>query len=823
MITTAAREIVTDDFSAARKVIMRSRLLLLVPLVAALLATFTVAPTAAQAAGTSYVWVGKTLDTNADGHSWTDGRNWFPTGVPGNGDSVSIADVPSSCTSVQGTPAGLSLVDFSLAAGSGCSVSITGGSITVTGSFSWNGGKLDTAVTIAAGATGTISGSSGRENELARDLDVAGSLQLTGLTGAGDLQIDNLDADRAVNTLTIEPGATLNSNSDNLITYSTCCTDPARLVNNGTLQVGGGTLTVDGVAIDQDNLLAVSGGNRLVSTIAPLTMGDGAEYTGSGGWSIHDQGAQAAVAAGTQTLGAGFDIDLGGLDSTGSATLGGTATFTGAGTLNWTGGTIEGNLTFARGFTVEIAGTHDGNGARKLDGTDYSSGDVAAKVTNHGTVTVGNGAGFDTADRARFVNAANGILTLQPGTQITAGSCCTSPDRIVNQGTVRVPAGASKKPVVITNAAYSSPGGTTSIAAGRALQLVGGATGQFTGATITGGGTLGLGAPSADAGTTTIGPKTTVVLQKPYGTIDGTARFAGAGRLLWTGGSISGNVTLAPEGGVTIRGADGKTLANVGGGYTPSKLTIPARTTFSAGTAKKPNPVDLGSSTLTLAGPSTIGNHVQFYAGKLINTGRLVLNPGRRGEIDHNGSGTFLNRGSATLRSGTFSLYGNYVQAAGTTTLATGSRLARTSTSYPITVAGGTLAGTGRVAASLVDRRGTIRPGGAGVGVLRVSGAFTQGRAGTLAIDHGTTRSDALLAGGAASLNGQLVSRNVGRFHPRLGAQRLVLGAQAISGHFRCAISSGTGAAGKRAGHWAASGSGRRITVVWRKGAQTHC
>ena len=797
---------------------MRSRLLFLVPLVAALLAGFVIAPTAAQAAGKSYLWVGNSVPNGGDNASWGDPLNWQPNGVPGNGDSVSIAapDSLHCATHVVGAP-DVTLANFTMYTDPAvaCSVSLSGTGLHVTGMLFWDGGQLDIPTTIASGASGTISGSYQELNHLTQDLTVAGTLLLSNASGDGGLKID--DPLR----LTVKPGATLHASGTNLITYSACCVNPARVVNNGTLQVTGGNLTVEAVEVDQNGVLSTSGGNRLVSTIAPDTMGDGASYTGNGGWTIQDTAT--LVASGTQTVGKDFDVEFGGLHVNSGSRFGGTATFTGSGTLNWTGGTIEGNYTFAHGFSVDVAGAHTDNGARLLWGSDGLSGGKRASVVNHGTFTVTNGAGFSTQYSARFVNAANGAVVFAPGTEISSYGCCTDPDRITNQGTLTVPVGANTKPVVITNVAYWSPGGTTNIAAGRSLQLLGGATGKFQGATVTGGGTLGLGEPSADAGTTTIGPKTTVVLQKPYGTVDGTARFAGPGSFVWTGGSISGDVTLATKGGVTVRGANGKTLANVGGGYTTSKLTIPVRTTIAAGTAKKPNPVDLGSSTLTLAGPSTIGNHVQFYAGKLINTGKLVLNPGKRGEIDHNGSGTFINRGSTTLRSGTFSLYGNYVQAAGTTTLAAGSRLARQYSSYPITVTGGTLAGAGRIDAALVNKHGTIRPGGAGVGQLRVSGTFTQGRAGTLAIDHTAKRSDAIVAAGTASLNGHLVSHNVGRFHPRIGMTRKVVGAPSVSGNFRCTTSSGSAASGRRAGHWAPARARHGINVVWRKGAQTRC
>src|SRR3954452_10189957 len=52
-------------------------------------------PVAAHASGTTYTWVGNTQLAGADNHSWTDGRNWSPEGVPGDGDSV-VIEQPSN-------------------------------------------------------------------------------------------------------------------------------------------------------------------------------------------------------------------------------------------------------------------------------------------------------------------------------------------------------------------------------------------------------------------------------------------------------------------------------------------------------------------------------------------------------------------------------------------------------------------------------------------------------------------------------------------------------------------------------------------------------
>src|SRR4051794_34305288 len=169
------------------------------------------APVPAQAE-TTYTWIGNSQDASADDHSWTDQRNWDPTGVPTDGDSVVITqpgDAPCFAH-VDNVPT-VSLTNFTLAEDPAhCTTSVEGGAITVDGLFQWSGGQLKTPTTVAATGAASISGGQ-RLNSLSADLDVFGTVGLLGVKGTGALRID------AGKTLHIEPGATLVSTGPNEI------------------------------------------------------------------------------------------------------------------------------------------------------------------------------------------------------------------------------------------------------------------------------------------------------------------------------------------------------------------------------------------------------------------------------------------------------------------------------------------------------------------------------------------------------------------------------------------------------------------------------
>jgi hypothetical protein len=777
-------------------------------------ATPAVASSGLAGSGVSYTWIGSSGGSGGDNHSWGDQNNWSPAGVPGDGDAVTIAPPDAThCTAhVDGVPAvtlsGLSLTQPPAL----CGTSITGGQLTVTGSFTWNGGTLDTPTTLAAGSVGTISGSNSRLNVLSQNLDVAGFLTLSGVTGSG---ASNTGALRIVNpyVLHVLGGGTLASSGANDITFLSCCVNPAKIVNDGTISVSSGDLTVDAVQLDQHGALSASGGGRLVTSSAPITAASGASYSGSGGWLI-ENGAKAAF-TGTQTVGSGFHVELGGLAVNAGAELGGTATFTGAGALDWTGGTIEGNLTIAHGFTVRASGAHTDNGKRVLSGQDGLSGFAPSTFTNHGTMTFDQGAGVLTASAAKLVNASDGVLSLAPGTRFDTLSCCLYPSTVANHGTLIVPTGTTTNPAVLSGVAYQSDA-TTSIASGRELQVQS-APSSLTSATVGAGGTLTIAAPTAVSGTITVGTGTRLKLAVG-GSLNGTATVAGSGSLPWVGGSLSGSLTVTATGGVPISGPDHKAIQNVGGGSTPSTVTIKSKVSIAAGTSAQLDYLDLGYSVLRLAGSTTVQNYSEIYGGTLINTGSLVINPGATGLV--NRAGPVTNRGTVTVSSGTFQVGDNYHQSSGVTNLAGGAKLTNLYTSRTITIDGGVLEGTGTVNEGVLNNAGSVKPAGTGIGTLRIAGTYTQGAKATLSIDLGAKSRDRLSVGGAVIVKGRLTAHNVGTYHPALGVKYTVLTGTSLGYGITCAVTSGTGSA---SGHWAVSHTSTAVLLTWRSGAHRTC
>jgi hypothetical protein len=647
---------------------------------------------------------------------------------------------------------------------------------------------------------------------LSQNFDVSGTLTLSGVSGTG---ASNTGALRIVNpyVLHVHSGGTLASSGANDITFLACCVNPAKIVNDGTLSVSSGDLTVNAVELDQNGTLAASSGGRLVTDGGPVKAGAGASYSGSGGWLMRN--GVAGVFTGTQTVGSGFHLELGGLTVNSGAQLGGTATFTGGGTFDWTGGTIEGNFTIAHGFTVHASGAHTDNGKRVLSGQDGLSGSVAATFTNHGTMTFDQGAGVLTMAAAKLVNASDGTLSLAPGTQFTTLSCCLNPSAVVNHGTLTVPTGTSSSAALLDGVAYQSDA-LTSVAAGRELR-VHLAPSSLTSASVSAGGTLTIAAPTSVSGTITVGSNTALRLVAG-GSLDGTATIGGTGTLPWTGGALSGNVTVTASGGVPISGADHKVIANVGGGATRSSVTIKSHVSIASGTSTVPDYVDLGASTLTLTSSTTVGNHVVLYGGTLVNTGSLTVKPGSTGLV--NRAGPVTNRGTVTVSSGTFQVGDSYHQTAGTTNLASGAKLTNLYTSRSITIDGGVLSGTGRVDEGVVNNAGTVKPAGSGTGTLHITGTYTQGAKATLALDLAAKTRDRLAVGGAVTLKGKLTAHNVGSYRPARGVKYTMLTAASVVYGLTCAITSGTGSA---SGHWAVSHTATGVALTWKAGAHTRC
>jgi hypothetical protein len=87
-----------------------------------------------------------------------------------------------------------------------------------------------------------------------------------------------------------------------------------------------------------------------------------------------------------------------------------------------------------------------------------------------------------------------------------------------------------------------------------------------------------------------------------------------------------------------------------------------------------------------------------------------------------------------------------------------------------MTFTGGELSGAGTITGSVTNSGGTVRPAGAGLGVLTITGSYIQGADGTLAVEiHGTTpgtQHDQLVVFGTATLGGTLTGTLGGGYTP---------------------------------------------------------
>ena len=312
---------------------------------------------------------------------------------------------------------------------------------------------------------------------------------------------------------------------------------------------------------------------------------------------------------------------------------------------------------------------------------------------------------------------------------------------------------------------------------------------------MSGGGKLAVADPTTVSGPITVGTDTKLGLQ-PSGSMDGTATIGGAGSLPWTGGTFSGNVTVTAGGGVAVSGPNTKALANVGGGSAPSRLTLKSPTTIAAGTSAHHDLVDLGSSKLTLESRTSAGNNVDLSHGKLVNMGSLTVHPG------------------------TVQVTGDLSQTAGLTNVLAGADLNLQTTSRAILLGGGVLEGAGTIGGGVTNTGGTVKPAGTKTGTLHLSGAYTQGTKGTLALDLAASSRDLLAVGGAASLRGRLAAHDVGSYTPAIGTRVRSLTSTSLTDALGCATTSGSGA---NSGHWAPSHDTASLYLTWRAGAHTVC
>ncbi len=404
--------------------------------------------------------LGSSSDTwtaGGDGHTWTDGSNWS-AGVPQDGDSVTIAPTKTqSSPDVTDLPSDTSLQDLTLT-----DSSLSGGSLTVTGSFSWSESTskqnvLDAPLTVTGSASISGPGKKITFDHLTfeGDTDVSGSgLFETEFSGAA---ITNSGR------FTIEPGAAVQADA--------CCVTPNEFINTGTVATpssAGGTATLGWMDFNDQGSIQIGQGSELLVTVGPMEFSPGAGIGGRGTLTF-DQGAAVKLANGV-SIATGTTVRL-----TGNALLNGSGGFTGKGTFWWTGGSIMGNLEVAKTVATSVSGT----AFKQLD----APASKEINLTLDGPTTVSDTGPID-IHGGSITNS--GTFTMRPGTAVQAGACCVSPDHFTNKGTLVIAAG--KRSAAFRYLAFVNQG-TVRITSGKmAINVLG--YDQPAGSTILAGGSL---------------------------------------------------------------------------------------------------------------------------------------------------------------------------------------------------------------------------------------------------------------------------------------------------------------------------------------------
>jgi hypothetical protein len=434
-----------------------------------------------------------------------------------------------------------------------------------------------------------------------------------------------------------------------------------------------------------------------------------------------------------------------------------------------------------------------------------------ANSTNAGTINFTTGpAWIDHADNAGGGDPAEGLtntgtINIQSG---GAAGLRMIQGNLTNQGTINVDhpdasvqrVGIGGEPSTVAHVNQ----GTIDISPGNALRVL--HSGPFThgqGSVINGGGTMNFSSGEMDvSGNAQIAAGTDVNFAG-HSTLDGTAGAAATGNIDFVVDTINQFIQGTIPAGITV---------DIDGTF----VSTPPGNVTNAGTIRinGQNAVlhkahdDIANPTTDLINTGTIeftdsGTGLRFMMGEFLNQGTILVNHpeasfqsvgagGHPGTVNLQNAGSIVIGGGEALR---VCCGGVFTQTAGTTTVQAGG----TFNAATATFAGGRVEGTGTFAGALVNTGATVAPG-ASPGVLTVNGNYTQGAAGTLAVEvqgaAAGTGHDQLVVGGTATLGGTLTVATSG-FTPSTGQTFKVLDAPAppasptVSGSFATVQESG--------------------------------
>jgi len=601
------------------------------------------------------------------------------------------------------------------------------------------------AATVAASGTWNISSSTLPSMTIANQ----GTLNfVTGSTLTGTIANDGA---LNVNGGTVTVQATVTNNGTMSVNGGTL--SAGALVNNGTFAVNAGALAGSN-PVANNGIFTVSGG----ATASIGTFSATASSTTSASGSMTITSVPTSI-EGTLNIAGSFS------NQGGIITLAGTTNLTGTlagdaynltGTFNWNAGTmsttVAGRLTVASGATLNIQGTSAKTLARQIDNfgaVNWTAGNIIANsgllnnlptgvLAISATATFSRGSGIAAIQNLGVINkTGTGTTTLGPGAAMYNAATTN-----ILTGTLALNGGGLHSGVFIT-----SPGATLSFAG---VHLVSGACG-FEGpgtVTVTGGSltVTDMLSPSGSlivsGGTVSVGQTSMLAnLTLSGGSLGGAADMQVNGALVWTGGTLTGT-------GTTI--VLGSAAATIGGGITARvlerSLVLSGASTITGGLTIAPTGV------LTLLGATTVATDV---SGNVLNNAGTIVVQGQQTVTLPVGM-TLNNTGTVEARVGTFNVLGGVTQLSGTT-LSGGTYMVGEGSAIGLPAAGITsigagatvrlaanasftsLAGLTTLAGQLALGRGRMQSVTPSGGALTISGTIDVGERAALNVTGGVT------------------------------------------------------------------------------------
>lgn len=617
---------------------------------------------------------------------------------------------------------------FGSISGAGSLVKNGAATATLTGANSYTGGTTIYAGTLAIGAGGRLAAS--------------GALALTGPGATFDISAGGNQTVRALSGVSgssVVLGAntlSFGDSTDQTFAGNLSGTGGVVWQGSGTETLTGANTYIGGTTI-LAGTLALGAAGSLVTSSAVTLAGTGTfDISGGGNQAIGSlSGTSGAVNLGGNTLTLGgvgntsFGGTIGGAgglvkDGTGVQTLSGANTFSGGVVLN-AGGLIVGNNSALGTGTLTVGGnaTLDSSSAITLNNNINLNAGLTAVGSNDLTLNgVLSGTGSLTKD-------GSATLTLNGTNTYTGGT-------FINAGTLALGAGAS-----LTSS------GTVNLAVGATLDLSAG-NGTQTFGTLTGGGTVDMGANTLAVGGATNGVFGGSIAGTGGLVKQGTGTETLSGSNTFTGETVVNAGTLAIGAGGSLSSSTVVNLAAAGTGF---DISAGGNQSIGALNGVVGSSVSLGASTLTLNG---VGN--TNFDGTIGGTGGLIENGPGVQTLD--GSNTFA--GGVTLNAGGLVLGNNNALGTGTLAVANAVTLdSNVSVSVTNNIVLGANAALNLLGSNAMAFSGVISGNGAliksGASTLTLNGAntFSGGTtitAGTLALGAGGS----LFASGVVTLSG---------------------------------------------------------------------